>query len=196
MDKKARYKLAGIVFAALLVIRLYSLGKFFWIWITKDAYQAWLSLGVRELSVFWFVARIACVVCVLYPLIALTISAFHEKTNQKKKKLYAWLYCVGMLLPWAQSLSSSLRFLGMVFKTSHLIVFFRVLFQQCKPVVFVLLFLFALYKLMQTESEGKAAAAVGKTEEKVKYYRDLMNQGVITEEEFRTMEEKIRRGEL
>lgn len=195
MDKKARYKLAGIIFAALLVIRLYSLGKFFWIWITKDAYQAWLSLGVTRLPAIWFVARIACVVCVLYPLIALTISAFHEKTDQKKKKLCAWLYCIGMLLPWAQSFSAFLRY-GMVFKTSHLRVFFRVLFQQCKPVVFVLLFLFALYKLMQTESEGKAAAAVGKTEEKVKYYRDLMNQGVITEEEFHAMEEKIRRGEL
>ena len=145
------------------------------------------------MSVFWFVARIACVVCVLYPLIALTISAFHEKTNQKKKKLYAWLYCIGMLLPWAQSLSSFLRYRGVVFKISRLPVFFRMLFRQCRPLLFVLLFLFALYKLMQTESEDKAAAAVGKTEEKVGYYRDLMNQGVITEEEFRTMEEKIRR---
>ena len=196
MDKKARYKFAGIIFAALLVYQLYSLGRFFWTWITKNAYLAWLSLGVGRLSAFWFVVRIACVVCVLYPLIALTIGAFREKTNQKKKKLYAWLYSVGMLVPWAQTISSFYILRGGLFRISFFRQFLLMLIRQYKPLICVLLYLFALFKLMQTENEGKAAVAVENTNQKVEYYRDLLNQGVITEEEFHAMEDKIRRGEL
>lgn len=63
-------------------------------------------------------------------------------------------------------------------------------------VIFVALFAFALFKLMQTESEKKVAVAVEADNDKIKYYKGLLDQGVISADEFEDMKSKIKKGEL
>ena len=44
MNQKTRYKIAGVIFAALLIYKLYGIGRFWILWFTEDPYQAWKML--------------------------------------------------------------------------------------------------------------------------------------------------------
>lgn len=99
MNQKTRYKIAGVIFAALLIYKLYGIGRFWILWFTEDPYQAWIMTGHRGTSAFWFGASVVCVILTLIPLIMLTISAFKEKTNQKSKVRHMICYAIGVLVP-------------------------------------------------------------------------------------------------
>ena len=190
MKQQTRYRLAFIIFIMLLLYKLYGISHFFWIWISQDAYQAWNSLGHWEVSVFWFITRIVCVVITLIPLVTLTISAFKQKTNQRHKRLYAWFYVIGILVPWFGATKwAELR-------CPINPVFFNYFIIQGFPVICVLLFLFALYKLMQTKSEKGKEDALEADNKKIGYYENLLERKVITKDEFEDMKGKIKNGGL
>lgn len=190
MNQKTRYKIAGVIFAALLIYKLYGIGRFWILCFTEDPYQAWIMTGHRGTSAFWFGASVVCVILTLIPLIMLTISAFKEKTNQKSKVRHMICYAIGVLVPWAMSLSPA------VFNYIVGPYALRIIWGQFRPVIFVALFAFALFKLMQTESEKKVAVAVEADNDKIKYYKGLLDQGVISADEFEDMKSKIKKGEL
>ena len=190
VNQKTRYKIAGVIFAALLLYKLYGIGRFWFLWFTEDPYQAWVMIGHYGTSVFWFVTSFVCVVLSLVPLIILTRSAFKEKTNQKSKVRYMVCYAIGVLVPWASTFNRS------VYALKYGSGAFRVIFAQFKPVIFVALFAFALFKLMQTEAENKVAVAVEINNEQINYYKDLLDQGVISADEFDDMKSKIQKGDL
>ena len=99
-------------------------------------------------------------------------------------------YAIGVLVPWATSLSPA------VFNYIVGPYALRIIWGQFRPVIFVALFAFALFKLMQTESEKKVAVAVEADNDKIKYYKELLDQGVISADEFEDMKSKIKKGEL
>ena len=134
MNQKTRYKIAGVIFAALLIYKLYGIGRFWILWFTEDPYQAWIMTGHRGTSAFWFGASVVCVILTLIPLIMLTISAFKEKTNQKSKVRHMICYAIGVLVPWAMSLSPA------VFNYIVGPYALRIIWGQFRPVIFVALF--------------------------------------------------------
>lgn len=77
------------------------------------------------------------------------------------------LDAIGVLVPWAMSLSPA------VFNYIVGPYALRIIWGQFRPVIFVALFAFALFKLMQTESEKKVAVAVEADNDKIKYYKGL-----------------------
>ena len=110
--------------------------------------------------------------------------------SQRKPEPFKWVYEIDTIFNDSTSLSPA------VFNYIVGPYALRIIWGQFRPVIFVALFAFALFKLMQTESEKKVAVAVEADNEKIKYYKGLLDQGVISAEEFEDMKSKIKKGEL
>ena len=144
-------------------------------------------MGNRGTSGFGLFLNFACVILKLFPLIVLMVSAFKEKINQKSKMMHMVCYAIGVLVPWASSFGPYA--FNYIFGMNALII----IRAEFRPIIFVALFAFASFKLMQTESEKKVADAVETYNDKLNYYIGLIDQGVISSEEFGTMKSKMKK---
>lgn len=190
MNQKTRYTFAGLIFIGLLLHRLYGIGQFVLIWIRHSPYTAWSTTGHRQLSSFWLCVHAACVVLTIYPLIYLIKDSFKGITNQKNKVKYTCFYAVGVLVPWA--VKFRLNSLDYLFSRYAL----SVIRYSFLPVIFVVIFGIAVFALMQTEKEQKMASIVTADNNKLKHYKDMLDQGIISKNEFEEMKKKIESGKL
>ena len=199
MNQKTRYKMAGIIFAALLVYKLYEVGEFVFIWQKTRLFNAWLWITgqwdnpLRRFTTLSANVVLVCIILALIPLVILTINAFKENTNPKSKVIHLVCYAVGVFGLWVQGFEPK----RVSYAISHISSYaMRYLSRQFLPVISVVLFIFALFVLMQTASEKKETAIAETDNIKINYYKGLLDQGVISEDEFKEMKAKIKKGEL
>ena len=160
--KKSNYSAAALIFGLLLLYRLYGAVGL----LRSFVYQAPVSL----------MSNIAGLLLCVIPLAILLNNALKHKVNPKTKTTLAAMYILGIILPWVPSLMH----IGLPPITALVI-----------PIVCIVLFCVALFKLMGGAEEKTEDAVDAAGQERIAYYKDLLDSGVITKEEYEQMKKNI-----
>lgn len=181
MEEKNRYLTGGVIFAALLLYRLYGLVRFVMIWATQNIYDAWVLTVSPRFSETLFIVHMICLALALIALIVMTRKSFRKNPPEKKaKSMFIFFYGFGILLPCV------IRNAAVRVAPSGMIL----------PILCVVLFAIAAWRVLPTKGEKQAEKPSEAEERKKRYYQDLYEQGVISPEEFQAMQEKIRNGQM
>ncbi len=181
MNEKTRYRIAGAIFSVLLIYPIYCVGRCIFALSctdTESPYLIWMFNPDYDvfLCVLKLLFAIACACLFIVPLVVLAKSAFKEQTNQKTKIKHFLCFSIGLLV------SSAFNFFN--------------LFGLHIALIYVGLFAIALFGLMMRKSEINKAAEKQNLNAKINYYKEMLEQGVISQDEFNVMMSKIRNGEL
>lgn len=170
MDRNKRYTLAGIIFALLLVYRVYSFnlitqniikGLYYepqYIYISGIIFEPFI------ICYFW------CPVLCIISLLILSFIAFRRRNSKRIKVICALMFVAGTLLP--------------LYLLSLRLIMPRTL---VRILIIFILFFIALFRLMENEGDIKM-------EKHLQTYKDLLKKGVISASEYQDIERRMKGG--